>query len=137
MNTKQTLKKLLSSRIKLIETINDCNSKKAIIEQKIFNLYDNLEIDSVEHGDKIYRKQVNKYVNWNIDGLRKYLNKKFRKSVVNSMITPVVTTKYVIDEEEVHKNITQGKLKLSNLKKYIDFKESKPFIRIYDMDKKK
>ena len=137
MNQKKTLKNLLLSRNKLIEKINDYNSKKDLIEQNIFNLYDSLEIDNIEHEDKVYRKQINKYVNWNIDSLREYLNKKFSKNIIDSMITPIITTKYVVNEEEVHKNITGGKLKLKNLKKYIDFKESKPFIRIYDMDKKK
>ena len=136
MNKKKRLRKLLLLRDEIIDKVNDCNSKKALIEQDIFNLYDSLEIDNIEHGNKVYRKQINKYVNWNVGCLHEYLKKKFGKKMVDSIIIPVVTTTYAVDEEGVHQNITNGKLKPKNLKKYIEFKESKPFIRIYGADKK-
>ena len=127
------LKELLNKRDDIIDQIKDLNAAKGIMDNSILSLFDHLNITTIDSEETRYRKQKNRSVKWDGLGFKSFLEDKFGIKTANSMVNIVTKKEYIVNEDNVRNFIASGHIQVKKVKKYIEVKDSNPFIRSYNI----
>ena len=133
--TKNKINDCIANRESLVIEIKRITELKSSLDETIIEYFNEYKIKDFEFKGKSVRVQKNKSTNWDIDSLYKFVNQKLGKKVASSVVKEEVVKTYTLDENELHKLITDNKITSKSLKKFIDVKESRPFIRLYPIVK--
>ncbi len=127
---------LLRSRIHIVDKVADASKELEDINQGLYDAYEKLNIKRYKLRGKVYAVGQNKYHNWKIDKLRKFLRNKYGLKITNTIIEKETIIKESINDEELQKliNSVKGKKTKEKLRDtlgtLVDVTESKKFIRI-------
>ena len=133
--SRRYLKRYLQKREGIKEDIKNWNAELAEIDGLIMEYYDKLGIKEIDIGDKVYRKQVNQYVEWDSTAFVDWLLQKFSSKFAYRLCKPVIKKEYIVNEDAVREAIVDKKISTKAVKKFIDTRESRPFIRSYPIRK--
>ena len=129
------LNKLLYKREKVMDYIKRLEDKKKSLDEEIIELYDKNEISEHVLDKKIYRKIINKRITWDASKVRDYISTRFGRKVADKVVETVTKVELVVDENELGKLITAGKVKNVVLNNFINVTETKPYLRVYNLPK--
>lgn len=137
LNTKikDKISNCIANREMLTMEIKRITELKSHLDQSIIDYFNEYDIKDFEFKEKSVRVQKNKTRTWDINSLYKFLNQKFGKKIAKNIVKEKTVVTYHLDENELHKLITAKKVTSKVLKKFIDVKESRPFIRLYAIAK--